>query len=189
MLIHLGLVSLAVGIAGSALETRSRDVVLRQGETIHWENFSLRCLGLNQTDLPEKTIVSAGLEVSESDSPSLLEIRAGQSPAASPATIAPARCYYKQQRQWAGRAAIHSTWRGDLYAILRTHDDPERIGLTLVDNPRMRWLWLGGWLGAVGAIVALWPANISAFFLSVRIPSALPLQESSPRQSTPRSHP
>ena len=126
-----------------------------------------------------------------------MEIKSGQSPASSPATIAPARCYYKQQRQWAGRVAIHSTWRSDLYAILRSHDDPERIGLTLVDNPRMRWLWLGGWLAGIGAIAALWPARLSFFFLSVfasfrlcvRTPAAEPVEKCSPRQLFPGSHP
>ena len=78
----------------------------------------------------------------------------------------PARCFYKQQRQWAGRVAIHSTWRGDLYAILRTDDDPQQIGLTLVENPLMRWLWLGGWLAGAGALIALWPARPPSFLFA-----------------------
>jgi len=94
VLIHLGTVSLAVGVAGSSLGTRSRDVVLRPGETIRWENFSLRCLGLSRSDLPDKTIVSAKLEVLESDgamdalegdskgdSPVFVGRKLGQSPA------------------------------------------------------------------------------------------------------------
>ena len=196
LLIHLGFVSLAVGIAGSSLGTCSRDVVLRQGETVRWENFSLRCLGLKQSDLPDKTVVSAELEVSEGDSPVFVGRKLGPSPGSSPCTIAPARCFYKQQRQWAGRAAIYSTWHGDLYAILRSRDDPQRIGLTLVDNPMMRWLWLGGWLAGAGALAVLWPANAPPFLavfspwrLGVKIFSAAVIQSPLPHQSLPGAHP
>ena len=36
--------------------------------------------------------------------------------------------------------------------------EAKKIHLTLIDHPLIRWLWVGGWVGLVGVVIAIWPA-------------------------------
>ena len=51
---------------------------------------------------------------------------------------------------WSAKTAIHSTWGGDLFVILHSGEADGKVNLTFVENPLMRWLWLGGCLAALG---------------------------------------
>ena len=33
----------------------------------------------------------------------------------------------------------------------------KKIHLTLIDHPLIRWLWVGGWVGLIGVVIAMWP--------------------------------
>ena len=62
--------------------------------------------------------------------------------------------------------AIHSTWGGDFYTILHGGEGASRVSFTFAENPMMRWLWLSGWVAGAGALVGLWPAQVSEFRVS-----------------------
>ena len=97
-----------------------------------------------ERELPDRLVAEARLNVTRGDGPAR--------------TLAPAQHYHLLQEAWTTEVAIGSSWRGDLYAILHRGEGPDRIRLTLVDNPRMRWLWLGTWVMGLGAVAGLWPA-------------------------------
>jgi cytochrome c-type biogenesis protein CcmF len=143
--IHLGLAFLAIGISGSALGTRRTEVVLSPGEVTSWAGWEVRLLRLEQRLLPDKAIAEAVLEVSQGRG--------------TPAIIKPARHLHLLQNEWTTAVAIHSTWGGDFYAILNGGARGGRAALTLVENPMMRWLWLGGICAVMGAAVSIWPGG------------------------------
>jgi len=143
--IHLGFVCLAVGVTGSSLGTRQHEAVMHEGETVEWAGYSIRYAGLTQRELPEKSVFAAQLAVS----------RAG----AAAFTLLPAQHLHRPQNEWSTEVAIHSTWTRDFYAILHSGKGRERVSLTFIENPLMRWLWLSGWIAAAGVVVALWPAG------------------------------
>ena len=62
-----------------------------------------------------------------------------------------------QTNQWSSEVAIHSTWLADFYVILHGGQSQDRIQVTLVENPLMRWLWFGGGVSALGLLGSLWP--------------------------------
>ena len=122
------------GLRWARNSTRQRS---RKGESIHWAGRDVRFVRLLQQRLPEKLVVQAELEVTADG--------------AAPYTLLPAQEYYFLQNQWSTEVAIHSTWSGDFYTILHGGEGQDRIRLTLVENPMMRWMWLAGWIVVAGA--------------------------------------
>jgi cytochrome c-type biogenesis protein CcmF len=141
----LAFACLAIGVAGSSLGSRQQEVAMRPGDVLPWAGRTVRYAGLAQRDLPEKHVVEAVLEVFE--------------PGSRPYVLRPAQNLYRAQNQWSAEVAIHGGWSGDFYTIFHGSKDRERINLTLIENPAMRWLWSAGWLGALGALLAIWPVR------------------------------
>ena len=141
-LMHLGFTCLAVGIAGSSLGSTRQHVVMREGETITWSGYTVQLAKTREFTIADKLIGDVQLEIS----------RSGQ----SLCTLFPARHFHRHQNEWTTEVAIHSTWSRDLYTILHGAAGVRQADLTLVINPLVRWIWLGGWLFLVGAVVRLW---------------------------------
>jgi cytochrome c-type biogenesis protein CcmF len=144
-LMHLGLACLAVGVAGSSLGTRQHEATLGRGESVRWANRDVRFVRLLEQRLPEKLVVQAELQV----------IPDG----AAAYTVLPAQEYYFHESQWRAKVAVHSTWGSDFYTILHSGEGQDRIQLTVVENPLMRWLWLSGGIVLAGAVPWFWPAR------------------------------
>jgi cytochrome c-type biogenesis protein CcmF len=143
--IHVGFVLTAVGITGSSLGSQRGEVVIHHGESIEWSGRNIRFIELIQSEQPGIFIAEAHLRVTDGD---------------KSVTLRPAQHFHKLQDEWTTEVAIDSTWAGDLYTILHNGEPGDAIRLTLVYNPLIRWLWLGGIVMSVGAGVALWPARL-----------------------------
>jgi cytochrome c-type biogenesis protein CcmF len=136
---------LAVGVAGSSLGTQQHLATLSKGASVHWAGHDVRFVRLRQREFPEKLVVQAELEVTADG--------------AAPFTLSPAQEYYFLQNQWSPEVAIHSTWTGDFYTILHSGEGQDRIQLTVLENPLMRWMWLAGWIVVAGAVPWFWLAR------------------------------
>jgi cytochrome c-type biogenesis protein CcmF len=145
---HVALACLALGVAGSSLGTQQHEATLSNGESAHWTGRDVRFVRLLQQRLADKLVVQAELEVTADG--------------AVPYTLLPAQEFYFLQNQWNPKVAVHSTWGGDFYAILHGGEGQERIQLTVVENPLMRWMWLAGWIVLAGAVPWFWPAPKNA---------------------------
>ena len=143
--IHLGFVCVAIGVTGSSLGTQRHEVTMAEGDTIHWAGRDIRYVSLDQHHDPEKFVAEAVLEVCRDGGPTV-ELR-------------PARHLYTLQSEWTTEVAIDSTWGGDFYTVLHGGLGDGRVALTLVDNPLIRWMWLGGVVITAGTAVAMWPAR------------------------------
>lgn len=144
-LIHLGFVCVAVGVTGSSLGTQRHEIVMSEGETTQWAGRSIHFVRLVEQDLPDKRVIEAELEISGKG--------------AAPFRLLPAQHFHPLQNEWTTEVAIHSAWSGDFYTILESGQGHGRVRLTLVENPMMSWMWLGGWIAAAGALIGLWPAR------------------------------
>jgi cytochrome c-type biogenesis protein CcmF len=159
-LIHLGFVSVAVGITGSALGSRQHEAVVRPGETIEWAGRSIRFVKLRQDERADKLVVEAELEIAQAGAP-LIHLR-------------PAQHLHRLQNEWTTEVAIHSNWTGDFYTILHNGEPGGAVRLTLIENPLIRWLWLGGAVIAVGAVLALRPERSRHAIRNSKAPVAEP---------------
>jgi cytochrome c-type biogenesis protein CcmF len=143
--IHMGLVCLALGVAGSSLGKREQGFRMREGQTVEWAGRSIRLARATQRELPDKLAAEAVLEIS----------RGGR----LQTTLVPAQHYHKLQKEWTTEVAIQSTWGGDFYAILHSETPEGQQSLTFVENPLMRWLWMGGAIMVLGTCLRLWPGG------------------------------
>jgi cytochrome c-type biogenesis protein CcmF len=144
-LMHLGFVCLAIGVTGSSLGKREQGFTMTEGQTVEWAGRSIRLARVFHRELPDKLVAEAELEVS----------RGGR----WETTLTPAQHFHRLQREWTTEVAIHSTWSGDFYTILHSGTDEGQLSLTFVENPLMRWMWLGGGVIVLGTVVRLWPTR------------------------------
>jgi len=112
-LIHLGLVCLAIGVAGTSLCTRRHEVAMHEGETVTWAGHHVRYAGLVKRTAGKKHVVEARLEVTP--------------PYDSPYTLLPAQHHHALQNEWTTEVAIHSTWLSDFYTILHYGESEEGV--------------------------------------------------------------
>jgi cytochrome c-type biogenesis protein CcmF len=143
--IHLGFVCVAIGVTGSSVGTQQREVILAEGDAIYWEGRQIHYERLEQQQFPDKLAATAVLEITRDG--------------AAPVELRPARHLHLLQNEWTTEAAIHSTWGGDLYTVLNAGLGDGRVALTLINNPMIRWIWTGGVVATVSAVVAIWPSR------------------------------
>ncbi|MAT68330.1 MAG: hypothetical protein CMJ58_02285 [Planctomycetaceae bacterium] len=143
--VHVGFAMVAIGITGSSLGTQRQEFTLSEGDAITWAGRQVRYDCLVQTELPKMLVAEAVLKVNRGDAPQV-ELR-------------PARHLHLLQNEWTSEVAIHSTWRGDFYTILHAGLGDGRIVVTLVDNPLVNWIWIGGVVVTIGGFGAVLPTS------------------------------
>jgi cytochrome c-type biogenesis protein CcmF len=142
--IHVGFVLVALGVTGSSLGTQRKQLTLNEGDVIDWAGQRIQYLRLEQHQRPDKLIAEAVLGVG--DESQGVELR-------------PARQLHLLQNEWTTEVAIHSTWARDLYTVLDAGLGGGRIALTMITNPTIRWIWVGGMISTLSAIIALLPVR------------------------------
>jgi cytochrome c-type biogenesis protein CcmF len=142
--IHVGIACVAIGVAGSSIGKDRREVELSEGDMIHWAGRQIHYVRLDQSQLPDKLVAAAVLEVA----------RNGE----APFELRPARYLHLLQNEWTTEVAIQSSWSDDFYAVLHAGLGDGRVSLTLVHNPMIRWIWFGGMLTTFSAVVAMLPS-------------------------------
>ena len=74
-------------------------------------------------------------------------------------TLSPALKIFPNQKSPIGRAVHRSTFSEDLYLILSGFSEIEQNQATLkiLVRPLVSWIWVGGFVMALGTFVAIWP--------------------------------
>jgi cytochrome c-type biogenesis protein CcmF len=145
MLVHLGLLILVIGLAGSWAYKESVEGQLAPGEKLTLGEVQvtyedLRTQAVNNTD---KSVTQAVLQLAV-DGRSKGEMR-------------PSLEYYPASDQVWTRVARHTSASGDVYvSLLALETDGKTISLRLESHPLIVWLWIGGAVMTLGGIVALW---------------------------------
>jgi len=164
-LVHLGIIVLAVGVAGSQGFQVEKDVTLSAGQEATIGSYRVVYSGLSDTQQRNKEVVAANLTVYSGDQ--LL------------GAMTPSKEFYQGWDSPNTEVAIRSTPAEDLYLILDSWTS-SNASLKLVINPLVSWIWTGGYILLLGAIVAFWPdakeRRREAARLAVERPSAELLQ-------------
>ncbi len=82
----------------------------------------------------------------------LLTVTRGGAPVTE---LAPAKRLYDAPRQSTTEAAIHVSWRGDLYVVLGDQLKEGGWVVRLYFNPLVRLIWLGAIVMAIGGALSL----------------------------------
>ena len=161
--VHLAVVMVALGVIGTTFFNTQRDVVLAPGETTVVENYEIRFIGTTAEDKGNRTEFVSSIEIRRSGE--LLD------------TIHPKRSFYPSFNMAATRAAIRSTPVEDLYLVPSENLSDGSVGLRILVNPLIWWMWVAGPVLVLGTLISLWPQ-------SVRVPIAMRERGRVPRASS-----
>ncbi|HEY1375065.1 MAG TPA: heme lyase CcmF/NrfE family subunit [Candidatus Binatia bacterium] len=147
LVVHLGIVLIALGILGSMSYSVERQATLGRGETLEVANYKITLIGLRAFEEPTHYRVEGVFDVT----------RNGRDIGA----LAPALKFFPNQQSPVGRAVHRSTFGEDLYLILSGFSELQnnRATLKVLVRPLVVWIWLGGGVIALGTIIAILPAR------------------------------
>jgi len=146
--VHLGVILLFAGMAGSAFSSQ-QEAVLRPGQTVTINQYTLRYEGISQYPTQSAMVTAATLTVFNSGAPI--------------AVMNPQRNIHRgHEEQPMTEVAIRSTMMEDLYVILAGIGEDGTANFKVIVNPLMMWMWIGGVLMSLGTVVAFWPERREA---------------------------
>ncbi|MDP2660628.1 MAG: cytochrome c-type biogenesis CcmF C-terminal domain-containing protein, partial [Dehalococcoidia bacterium] len=140
--IHLGIVLIAIGVAASQFYGASVEETLSPGESINIRQYTVTYKGMDQFNTRTRRTTVANLDVSENGK------KIG--------TMTSSKYFYKQAENPTTEVAIRTTLLEDLYIIFASWEG-DTASFKMLVNPMVVWIWIGGVVMLLGAIVAFWP--------------------------------
>ena len=144
-LVHLGLVSIVVGITGSSAYKLEGQATLSRGETLEIGKYTLKYESFRTFKEFNRTayaatlgIFSAGKHIAELDAE---------------------RRVYVNAKQPTTEVSIRSTLVDDLYVTMPGIERNGDITLKVNVNPLLVWIWIGGGLMVLGGVIAIIPTR------------------------------
>ena len=143
--VHLGVVLVVLGITGSMNWSQEKNATLAPGESVGVGRFTVRFEGLTVKEQPTHARVEAAFRVFN-DRHDL-------------GVLSPALKYFPSQQSPIGRAVVRMGWSEDLYLILSGFSEVRASQATVkvLLRPLVMWIWVGGGVIVLGALLALWP--------------------------------
>ena len=139
---HLAVVLVMVGIAGSILEEERLENV-SPGGVVELDGYRLRYLTAEA--LPAQHYGGARARVA------LYRGDEGL------ATLLPEKRMYWLQQQPSSIPSVYSTLREDVYVTLTALENDGSATLKIYRNPLVNWIWIGGYTFVFGTLLIMWP--------------------------------
>ena len=148
--VHLGVVLIVLGIAGSMAYSIEREATLNVGETLTAGSYRVAFEGLRGSQQPTHYRMEGAFQVSQNGR--------------ALGRLSPTLKFFPAQDSPIGRAVFRSTLKEDLYLILSGFSDVGRNQATLkvLIRPLVLWIWLGGFVIALGTLMTILPLGRAA---------------------------
>lgn len=144
LIVHLGVVLVVIGITASTVFRLEKEVSLKRGESMHLGRYQVRFDDLTAWQEAHRFVVQGTFTVLNANR-QVAEMR-------------PSKRFYPSEQQPIGTVDVRSTPREDLYLILSSFtQDGASATLKVLIRPLVMWIWIGGAVMALGALVAIWP--------------------------------
>ncbi len=150
--VHLGVVMLMVGVAGSSLFSTKQTFQLTPGESADLNGYTVTRGELNQFRQANYTAIEAHVTLTPSDAIGGAEL-----------SLHPQLRFYDKSMGGehdhpSAHVALDSTLTRDIYMTLAGwEDDGKLVALEAIINPLIAWIWIGGIVMTLGAIFCLMP--------------------------------
>lgn len=143
--VHLGVVLIIMGIAGSMSYSLEREATLKLKDTLSIGRYRIQFEGLQGSRQPTHFRVEGAFRVFNGG--------------ADLGLLSPALKFFPTQQSPVGRAVHRSTISEDLYLILSGFSELDRNQATLkvLVRPLVIWIWIGGFVIALGTLITLLP--------------------------------
>ena len=143
---HLGVFCVALGVAASSTLRTEREATLKPGEVLTVSGRTVRLDGLWGRDEKQRSVVGATVSVMQGQS-----VRG---------TMEPRMNFYPTSQEPVPTPAVRSGIRGDLYLTLMAfRPDGATATIRAIYEPLVPWIWLGGGIVVLGAIIGIWPTT------------------------------
>jgi cytochrome c-type biogenesis protein CcmF len=144
LLVHVGVVIIAVALAASSGYATSREVTLGENESVSVRGFTLTYLGSEREETEQKTSIKARVRVERGDD--------------DLGVYAPAISSYPNFGSGIPTPSVHTGLLRDVYlTLVSSPTETDRVTIGVHINPMIVWLWVGGGCMALGTILALIP--------------------------------
>ena len=141
---HAGALIAIVAVAVSSTMGSSKEVQLRQGESTALGAYSVTFVDAERVSEPHRESTLARVDVSKNGRPV--------------GSLYPRMNQYESQREPIGTPAVRTSLTEDLYLSIHNIDPHSRtVGLLVMVNPMVGWIWIATAIIALGGLVALMP--------------------------------
>lgn len=145
MIVHLGVIMIAVALVASNSYTKSAELTLRVGEPVEWDGHTFEYIEvLNEANArTEVTRVNVLLDDTKIYGPALTTYLA------MGATI--------------GTPSVRTGFSHDIYLTIASNRVPDvgdaEVKIEVFHKPMILWLWIGGGLMALGTVLSAFPGE------------------------------
>jgi cytochrome c-type biogenesis protein CcmF len=147
--VHLGILVIALGVTGSQAWSLHTEATLRRGETTELAGYRLRFDGLSATEESNHFRVAAAFLVTD---------RGGRTH-----TMHPAKKFYPQEQSPIASVDYRPGLREDLYLVLGDFArDGSEATIKVQINRLVSWIWIGGGVLTLGALLSILPERKTA---------------------------
>ncbi len=147
-IVHIGVILIVIGITASSAFVSQKEATLMPGESMNVGRYTLKFDGIKQYTDNAKDITAASLFLYNSGNK--LDVLVSK------------KILYKYEgnREIDNQTEIslRSTFRDDLYVIFTNFDGNGTASFRVLINPMVSWIWAGGVVLVVGALVIMWPS-------------------------------
>ncbi len=158
-IVHLGVVLMAVGVIGNTFYQSEGQANLAVGESLTVGDYTLTYRGLGQRVVANHQEIYGNLDIYQNGK--YLGVLRPQK-----------NVYFKTPEQPTSEVGIRVGLREDVYAVLAGWEDGgARASFKVYINPLMVWLWIGGLVLLLGAIIAIWPHRREPALATARAPA------------------
>jgi cytochrome c-type biogenesis protein CcmF len=142
--VHLGILVIALGVAGSQAWSVQTETTLEKGQSVELAGYRVRFDGLSAAEESNHFKVTGAFTMT-----------AGRS---SSAELRPARKFYPQEQTPIAAVDYRLGWIEDVYLVLGDFArDGSQATVKLQVNRLVSWLWIGGLVLTLGAALAILP--------------------------------
>jgi cytochrome c-type biogenesis protein CcmF len=143
--VHLGIVLVFIGIAGSAFNVQKK-FDLPPGAQATIGPYTLYCQNFDTANGPNYSAERATLEVFQGGKPTMM--------------LFPERRFFPSSGVTETMVAVHSTLARDLYVVYSgPNPQTNQPVIHAYLNPLVKWIWLGGLVVLLGTLLALLPSR------------------------------
>ena len=147
LVVHVGLALAAAGITASSTLGQQTEVTLKTGQSAVFGGYILRYEGLRTDQQAQRVVLTAPLTVKK--------VGGGGA-----GTLDPRMNLYPAASEPIGSPSIQRGVVWDLYAsVISLQEEGDSATFRFYRNPGVNWLWLGGFVMALGGVAAVWPAQ------------------------------
>lgn len=157
---HLGVLVLTLGIAASSTFRTEREATLKRGETLTVGRFTVRFDEVTYREEPQRGVLAAAVTVLDGAGREI-------------GKMDPRMNFYPTSDQPVPTPSVRSRAGGDLYINLQAFErDGTSATLRVIVEPLVPWIWIGGMIVCLGALVSLGGGKRQAVPAAVRVRSA-----------------